>query len=384
MMEVYLDSCATTPLFEEVSDYMASVQSRYYGNASSIHGKGLETERLINLARLEVAGALGVEPAEVIFTSGGTESNNMAIKGIARRHHRRGKHIITTPIEHPSSLYACQQLEKEGFVVSFTEVDEKGQIVLQRLKEMITPQTTLVNIIHVNNEIGTVQDITAIGDAINEINPRTVFHVDAVQSFGKVPLDPSRSMIDALSISAHKIHGPKGTGALWLKKGVDIQPLLQGGDQEKGLRPGTENPVGIAGFGKAVSIYFAHRDEHIKKMKELKISFAEKLYRSLPVEINGPSLRDGAPHVLNLCFGNVRGEILVHALEEDGIYASPGSACHSRRPEPSHVLVAIGLEEQRIHSSLRFSFSPLNTVAEIEYAARKIVAKVKDLQEIMM
>ncbi|NLI69762.1 MAG: cysteine desulfurase [Firmicutes bacterium] len=383
-MEVYLDNCATTPLYEEVIEYMGFVQSRYYGNASSIHGKGLETERLINLARSEVAGALGVEPAEVVFTSGGTESNNMAIKGIARRHHRRGKHIITTPIEHPSSLYACLQLEKEGFVVSFAGVDEKGQVVLQRLEEMITPQTTLVNIIHVNNEIGTVQDIAAIGHAIKKINPRAIFHVDAVQSFGKVPLDPLGSMVDALSISAHKIHGPKGTGALWLKKGIDIQPLLQGGDQERGLRPGTENQAGIAGFGKAVSIYFARRDEHIKKMKELKVAFAEKLNGALPVRINGPSLHEGAPHVLNLCFGKVRGEVLTHALEEDGIHASPGSACHSRRPEPSHVLEAIGLDEQEIRSSLRFSFSPLNTAAGIEYAARKIVEKVRNLQEIMM
>lgn len=384
MMEVYLDNCATTPLYEEIITHMASVQSRYYGNPSSVHGKGLEAERLINNARSEVAEALGVDPAELVFTSGGTESNNIAIKGIARRHHRRGKHIITTLIEHPSTLYACRQLEKEGFEISFIEVDKYGQIVLQQLEELITPQTTLVSIIHVNNEIGTVQDIAAVGHLIHKINPKTVFHVDAVQSFGKVALDPSDAMLDALSISAHKIHGPKGTGALWLRRGVELQPLFQGGDQEKGLRPGTENLAGIAGFGRAVSIYFAHKDEHVRRMNDLKIMLADKLGRALPIEINGPLPGEGTPHILNLFFQGLKGEVLVHTLEENGVYASPGSACHSRRPEPSYVLAAIGLEDEKIRSSLRFSFSALNTDSEVEYAAGKIIDSVKNLQKIMM
>ncbi|MFY9114089.1 MAG: cysteine desulfurase family protein [Dethiobacteria bacterium] len=383
-MEVYLDNCATTPLYEEIITHMASVQSRYYGNASSVHGKGLEAERLINSARSEVAKALGVDPADIIFTSGGTESNNIAIKGIARRYHRRGKHIITTPIEHPSTLYACRQLEKEGFEISFIEVDKNGQIVLRHLEELITPQTTLVSIIHINNEIGTVQDIAAVGHLIRRINPKIVFHVDAVQSFGKAVLDPHDAMIDALSLSAHKIHGPKGTGGLWLRRGVDLEPLFQGGDQEKGLRPGTENLAGIAGFGRAVSIYFTHKDEHARRMNELKIMLADKLGKALTIEINGPPPGEGAPHILNLFFEGVRGEVLVHTLEENGVYASPGSACHSRRPEPSHVLAAIGLEDKKIRSSLRFSFSALNTAAEVEYAAGKIIESVNNLQKIMM
>lgn len=382
-MEVYLDNSATTPLYNEVIEYMASVQADYYGNPSSLHRKGVEAEREINRARREVAAVLGVSPEEIFFTSGGTESNNMAIKGIAHRYHRRGKHVVTTEIEHPSVMNTFRQLEQEGFNVSFARVNEDGIVDHEHLISLLDAQTTLVSVIYVNNETGVIQDHAGLGRAIKKKNKNIVFHVDGVQALGKVKLSPMDDMVDLLSLSAHKIHGPKGAGALWIRKGTALQPLFQGGDQEKGLRPGTENLAGIAGFGKAVSLIFSDTEKQIKRIAEMKNMLYNKLNESLDIKLNGPPVEKGAPHILNLSFRGIKGEVLVHALEEQGIFSSPGSACHSRRPEPSHVLAAMGTGEEDIKSALRFSFSSFNTSAEVEHAAGVITDSVKNLREIM-
>ncbi len=384
MREVYLDNSASTPLLDEVKEYISYIQAEIYGNPSSFHRRGLEAEKEIELARSRIARALGsVPPEQIVFTSGGTESNNLAIKGIAYRYHRRGNHLITTSIEHLSSLNAFRQMDKEGYDVSFLQVNEEGSIDLQELKSLLRPETILVSIIHINNEVGTIQNIRQIGEVIKKKAPQAFFHVDGVQSFGKVNLPVDQYGVDLLSLSAHKIHGPKGSGSLWIKDGVELYPLFQGGDQEKGIRPGTENVAGIAGFGKAASLVLANMEEQVKKMRELKKLLYANLSRSLEVIINGPPPEEGAPHILNLVFPGMKGEVLLHALEERGIYVSTGAACHSRKPEPSHVLTALGLARKQIQSSLRFSLSSLNTPEDIEYASQNIIECVKELGAFM-
>lgn len=383
MQEVYLDNSATTPLYQEVIDYMSSVQAKFYGNPSSLHRKGIEAEKEINFARGELSRVIGVNPGEIIFTSGGTESNNLAIRGTAYRHHRRGKHLITTPLEHPSALNSFRQLAQEGYEISYLDIDEKGNVDLNKLEALLGPETTLVSVAHVNNEIGTIQDVSQIGKIIKNKAPQALFHVDAVQSLGKVEIKAPENNIDLLSVSAHKIHGPKGTGALYVKEGTLLQPLFYGGDQEKDLRPGTENTAGIAGFGKAVSIYFKHKQTYVENMSELKKLLFNSLQNYQELYINGPSLEQGAPHILNLLFPHIKGEILLHSLEDKGIYISSGSACHSRRPEPSHVLTSLGLDATQADSSLRFSFSSLNTREEVDYAAQKVVECIEELKHFM-
>ncbi len=383
MQEVYLDNSATTPMYKEVIEFMSSIQSHVYGNPSSLHRKGLEAEKEVKHARNNIAYALGAVPEEIIFTSGGTESNNIAIKGAAYRYNRKGKHIITTPIEHPSTLTSIRQLQSEGYEVSFLNINEDGTLDLTHLENLIRPHTILISINHVNNETGTIQNLSHIGKTIREKNSQAIFHVDGVQALGKLKIDLLESNIDLLSLSAHKLHGPKGVGALWVKKGIDLHPLFQGGDQEKKLRPGTENVAGIAGFGKAVSLYFINMREHTEHISQLKNILYANLKDFLEIKINGPSIEESAPHILNVLFPGIKGEILLHYLEEKGVFVSTGSACHSRRPDPSHVLTAIGLEKEETEASLRFSLSSFNTSGEIEYASQAIITCVQDLQELM-
>ncbi len=382
MKTIYLDNSAATPVFPEVTAYMTEVQDNFYGNPSSLHRIGLAAERVLKRARENVSSALGVNPEEIIFTSGGTEANNLAVKGTARRLKKRGNHIITTAAEHPSVLEAFKQLAaQEGFEVSIAAINQQGLVNPEQLLSMVNSRTILVSIIHTNNETGAIQPIAELCRLVKGKNPRTLIHADGVQSPGKVPLRPAEWNLDLLTLSAHKIHGPKGAGALWLRKGTLISPLTGGGDQEQGIRPGTENLPGIAGFGRAAEIYLSHNSlqKNISHLSALKTIFFDIIKSSLPVTINGPAVQAGAPHIINLLFPGVKGEVLVHALAGYGIYASPGSACHSRHPAPSHVLLAMGLDEEKAGSSLRFSFSVINTEDEVKEAAAKTITAVKEL-----
>ena len=383
MREIYLDNSATTRPYDEVIELMADIQKRCYGNPSSIHRKSLEAERLLKEARHRIARALGARDDEVLFASGGTEANNLAIKGAAYRHRRRGTHLVTTAVEHPSVLNSFRQLENEGFTVTYLPVDKLGLLSLDDLERALQASTTLVSINHVNSESGAVMPAAQIGRIIKRRHAGTLYHVDGVQSFCKIETDPASWQADLFTCSSHKLHGPKGAGALWVKRGTLLKALLEGGDQEQRLRPGTENTPAIAGFGLAAELTAERRQQNAGLMYNLK----ERLFNGLrqagvKVELNGPPLRESAPHIINLSFSGVKAELLLHSLEEHGIYTSPGSACHSRRPEPSHVLLAMGLGEERLQSALRFSFSPLNTAEEIDLVITHTAAAVRDLSRL--
>ena len=382
--EVYLDNSSTTPMHPEVLKEMQNLLERKYGNPSSLHRLGSDAERTLSSSRQLLAEQLGVKSGEIYFTSGGTESNNMALSGIARRNYRRGKHLVTSKTEHSSVLEPIKKLELEGFQVAYQEPDRNGFLDPLQLAETVTPKTILVSIMHVNNEIGTIQPITDITASIKRKNPQTIVHVDAVQSFTRLPLSPREQGIDILSISAHKFHGPKGTGALYIREGILAEPLLAGGEQEKGLRAGTENTPGISAMALAARLNSENRKE---KTAQLKI-FKEKMLSSIETahpwaRINGPRKGEGAPNILNISFPGLKGEIILHALEEHNIFVSTGSACHSRKNKPSHVLEAIGAEKAALDGAIRISFSSMNTPEEIEYAASKIPQVISELKAFM-
>ncbi|HZK25712.1 MAG TPA: cysteine desulfurase family protein [Oscillospiraceae bacterium] len=379
MREVYLDNSATTQVVPEVAAAMQEMLTENFGNPSSLHRRGLLAERAKKEARRVVAQACDVKEQEILFTSGGTEANNLAIKGVARRWRRRGNHLLTTKIEHPSVLYAYQALEQEGFEVTYLDVDEDGLVTAEAVTAAMRADTLLVSIMHVNNEVGSILPVAEIGPQIKAKNPQTLFHVDAVQSLGKLTLRPHAWQADLLTVSAHKIHGPKGCGALYRKDGLLLSPLLHGGDQEQGVRPGTENMAGIVGFATAVRLILAQQEDNYQQLVKLKQMFSEGLQTRLPeIRQNGPL--NGAPHILNLTVPDIKGEVLVHALAEEGIYLSTGSACHAHRAAPSHVLLAMGRSPQQIAASLRLSFSALLTAADVEYALEKITAAVTTLR----
>ena len=380
MKKIYFDNSATTPICQESLEEMAKVSLDIYGNPSSLHGLGLQGEKGKEKNRKVIAEILKVKDREIFFTSGGTESNNLAIKGIARRNLKRGKHIITTSIEHPATLFSCQALEREGFQVDYLGVNNEGIISLKELQDKIRDDTLLVSIMHVNNEIGAIMPLEKIGKIIKAKNPATFFHVDAVQSFCKLPCLPKSWQADLLSISSHKIHGPKGIGALYIREKTLIEPLFHGGGQEVGIRPGTENTPAIAGFAKAAAKYYALRSDNFAKVKELRNLFLEKVLAEIP-EVKVNSSNSSAPYILNLSFAGVKGEVLLHTLKKDGIFVSTGSACHSKKQELSHVLVALGLENEDIEGALRFSFSPHNTKEEIEFTVEKLKTGVENLRK---
>ncbi|HSW36475.1 MAG TPA: cysteine desulfurase family protein [Candidatus Limnocylindrales bacterium] len=384
MTAIYLDNSATTRPYDTVIDLMAKVQGEVYGNPSSMHAKGLDSERIIGQARCEIARLFRGRENEIYFTSGGTEANNLAIKGNVHQRRRQGNHIITSSIEHHSVLNCCRFLEQEGFMVSYLPVNDAGFIALDELERVINENTIMVSIGHVNNEIGTIQPLKKIGALIKR-HSSAIFHIDAVQSFARLPLELSAWQADLVSCSAHKIHGPKGSGCLWIREGVRLQPLMQGGNQEKGLRPGTEDTAGIAGFGLAAKI--TEKDQPLKKsfLEKLNFLFCLGLQKNdLKFFVNGTANPEGASHILNLSFPGIKAEVLLHALEQRGIFTSAGSACHARRPEPSHVLQAIGLRGSRLDSAIRFSFSHINTEAEVETAVRETVAAVKELSPMIL
>ncbi|MGI6327759.1 MAG: cysteine desulfurase family protein [Dethiobacteria bacterium] len=380
--EVYLDNSATTRPYPEISKEVQRIMLEEYGNPSSLHRKGSEGERILQSSRQMLAEILDVNGSEIIFTSGGTESNNMAVQGIARRYRKRGNHLITTAIEHSSVLEPFNLLEKDGFEVTYLIPDEQGIVSPERVAEALTPRTVLVSIMHVNNEIGSIQPISQIAAILQDRNPNIIFHVDAVQSFTKLHLSPKDQGIDLLSISAHKFHGPKGVGALYLREGIFLEPLIRGGGHEKGLRPGTENTPGIWGMALAAKLSYENRKEKLGKMQSLKKQFITSLEAELPwIRLNGPGEEEGAPHIFNISFPGLKGEVILHALEEHGIYVSTGSACHSNANSPSHVLQAIKLDKESLDGAIRFSLSHLNTREEIEYAITKTISVVSGLKK---
>lgn len=366
-MEVYLDNSATTRCFDDVAALMTRIMCNDYGNPSSLHLKGVQAENYIRYAKETIAKTLKVNEKELIFTSGGTESDNIALIGGAHANYRRGRHLITTQIEHPAILQTMKHLEEEGFRVTYLPVDSYGLIGLEDLKRAMTNDTILVSIMHTNNEIGALEPVTEAGALIKRMNPCTLFHVDAVQGFGKARIYPKRMNIDMLSVSGHKIHGPKGVGFLYVNEKTKLAPILFGGGQQQGLRSGTENVPGVAGLAKAVELIYASLEQDVEQLYELKQYFVEGLHGLEGLKLNGLTGRDSAPHVVSVSVRGVRSEVLLHALEDKGIYVSAGSACSARKPQPSATLKAIGVEKELLGSTIRFSFSLFTTREEIDY-----------------
>lgn len=387
---IYLDNSATTRVHPQVVAAMVEMMETDYGNPSSLHRMGLSVEKKMNKAREQVAKVLSAKPKEIFFTSGGTEANNLAIRGAAHQYQNRGKHLITTQIEHPSVLNPFKRLEREGFRVTYLKVSNEGFVNLDELKAAITPETILVSIMHVNNELGSVQPIQEVGALVKARDQRILLHVDAVQSFGKFPLHPQKMKIDLLTLSGHKIHGPKGVGAIYVNEKIRLQPLIEGGGQERDLRSGTENIPGIVGLGLAAELIEKERTHSMAHLRELKGWFLQEVHRVIPeVKINGPqSLNDletgrSAPYIINLSFPGLKGEVLLHALEDEYIYVSTGSACHSRQSGPSHVLQAIGLKSRELESALRFSLSYQTTKEELEVVLSHLPGLVKEFRSLM-
>lgn len=374
-MEAYLDNAATTMPFPEVREIMMETMEKAYGNPSSLHNKGIEAEKYIKYAKKQIAKALKVEEKEIIFTSGGTESNNQALIGAAMANKRKGMHIITTKIEHASVHNPLLYLEEQGFRISFVSVDKNGFVCMEELLNEICEDTQLVSIMHVNNEIGTIEDIARIGKAIKEKKADILFHVDAIQSFGKFKIYPKKIQIDLLSVSGHKIHGPKGIGFLYVMDRTKIFPYIYGGGQQNGMRSGTENVPGIAGLGKAVELIYAEHESKIDALYELKSYFIQQLQKLDRVSVNaiaGLDIRDTAPHVVSVTAHGVRSETLLHALEDKGVYVSSGSACSSNHPALSGTLQAIGLPKEDVEATIRFSFSVFTTKEELDYAVASL------------
>lgn len=380
-MEVYLDNSATTRCFDEVAQLMMKISCEDYGNPSSMHHKGVEAERYLRYARETLAKILKVNEKEIFFTSGGTESDNIAIVGTAMANHRTGRHLITTQIEHPAVIQTMKYLEAQGFRVTYLPVDRQGRIRLEDLQEAICKETILVSIMHTNNEIGTIEPIAEAGELIKKINPAAVFHVDAVQGFGKFRIYPSRMNIDLLSVSAHKIHGPKGVGFLYINDKIKINPIIYGGGQQKGMRSGTENVSGIAALAKAAEIMYSNLDTDMNRLYDLRDMFIQEVSQIDNVKVNGCMGNESAAHIVSISVGGIRSEVLLHALEDRGIYVSAGSACSSNKPQPSATLKAIGVEKDLLHSTIRFSFSIFTTEEEIQYTIQTLREIVPELRK---
>ncbi len=366
-MEVYFDNAATTKIIPQVREIMLETMDVDYGNPSSVHLKGVDAEKYIKDSKKIISRELKCDPNEIVFTSGGTEANNLALTGIANAYRRSGNHIITTSIEHASVYNPVINLEEQGFRVTFLPVDSNGVISLEKLREELCDETILVSVMAVNNEIGTIEPIEEVAKIIKEYNEQNgkdiILHVDAVQAFGKMKIYPKRIGVNAMSMSGHKIHGPKGSGALFVDSKVKIKPILFGGGQEKGIRSGTENTTAIAGMGKAVELAYKNIDDNVGKMLSVKNALITGA-----TKIEGITDNSGdAPHISSLSFEGVRSEVLLHALEDKGIYVSSGSACSSNHPAISGVLKAIELDSSLLDSTLRFSFCEFNTLEEVEY-----------------
>ena len=366
-MEVYFDNSASTRVLEPVKDIVVKTMTEDYGNPSAKHRKGMEGEQYIKEAAEIIAGTLKVAPKEIIFTSGGSESNNMALIAAATANKRAGNHIISTAIEHPSVYNPLEYLEEQGFSVTYLPVDSQGHLSLKDLEEAIRPETILVSVMYVNNEIGAVEPIEDISRIIKKKNPAILFHVDAIQAYGKFVIRPKRQGIDLLSVSGHKIHGPKGVGFLYADQRVKLRPLIYGGGQQRGMRSGTENVPGVAGLGVAARIMYTDHGEKIKALYDLKDHMISRLSELDQVTVNSFPGELSAPQIVSASFFGVRSEVLLHALEDKGIYVSSGSACSSNHPAVSGTLKGIGVKQELLDSTLRFSFGIYNTIEEVDY-----------------
>jgi cysteine desulfurase len=366
-MEAYFDNSATTKVLDSVKDIVVKTMTEDYGNPAAKHRKGMEAEQYIRDARKIIADTMKVQEKEILFTSGGSESNNMALIGTAWANKRAGKHIISTSIEHPSVYNPLGVLEELGFEVTILPVDHDGHISLKELEEAIRPDTILVSTMYVNNEVGAVEPVEEISKVIKTKNPSTLYHVDAIQAYGKYVIRPKKQGIDLLSVSGHKIHGPKGVGFLYIRSGVKIKPLIYGGGQQAGLRSGTENVPGAAGLGVAAKEMYTDHATKIQKLTELKDYMTDRLGEIEGTVVNSKKGADSAPQIVSVSFEGVRSEVLLHALEDKNIYVSSGSACSSNHPGISGTLKGIGVSQKLLDSTIRMSFSLFNTKEEIDY-----------------
>jgi cysteine desulfurase len=379
MDEIYLDNSATTKPYYPVIRYMAKAMRSNYGNPSSAHGLGLQAEKLVKDAKKKIAGTLLCSPNELFFTSGGTESNNLAIMGILGA--SRARHVVSTVVEHPATLNTLRHMEDLGYSVTTVSVDSRGVVNLDEVEDAITKDTALVSVMHVNNEIGTLEPIAKIGEIIKAKSVGTYFHVDAVQSYCKVPFSVDSLGCDLLTLSSHKIHGPKGVGALYVRRGTRISPVVFGGGQQRDLRPGTEDTFGIAGFGMAADISHKNMPLSMKTARRLKERLERLIVKHvLNVHVNTPGT-PSAPHILNVSFPGIPAQVLLGHLDREGIYVSAGSACSAHKNKPSYVLTAIGLAPELIDSSIRFSLSELTTDDDIDktvLALKRLVPKLRE------
>lgn len=366
-MEAYFDNSATTKVLDSVKDIVVKTMTEDYGNPAAKHRKGMEAEQYIRDARKIIADTMKVQEKEILFTSGGSESNNMALFGAAWANQRAGKHIISTSIEHPSVYNPLGVLEELGFEVTILPVDHDGHISLKELEEAIRPDTILVSTMYVNNEVGTVEPVEEISKIIKAKNPSTLYHVDAIQAYGKYVIRPKKQGIDLLSVSSHKIHGPKGVGFLYIRNGVKIKPLIYGGGQQAGMRSGTENVPGVAGFGAAAKEMYTNHAEKVQKLIELKDYMTDRLGEIEGTVINSKKGEASAPQIVSVSFEGVRSEVLLHALEDKGVYVSSGSACSSNHPGISGTLKGIGVAQKLLDSTIRMSFGMFNTKEEVDY-----------------
>lgn len=385
MRRIYLDNSATAPALPDAIEAVSQAMAGPFGNPSSLHRMGMEAEAVLEDARCLVADALGADPSEIVFTSGGTEANNLAVLGAAAI--RRNPHAVVSAVEHSSVLEAARRLAAQDAAVDVAPVDPDGGVVLDLLRESIRPNTAVVSVMRVNNEVGTVQPVVKVARILDEIEDRhgrrPLLHTDAVQAFCRVDVDPKAQGADLVTVSAHKIGGPKGIGALYVRRGIRLAPLVVGGDQEAGLRGGTQNVPAAAGFAAAVRVWQQNRVDLVGRIRGLRDLLRQALDGIPGITWNTPSDADrAAPHILNLSVEGVRGEILVHRLEADGVYVSTGSACHSRKARPSHVLLAMGRSEEEAMSSIRISLGPQNTEEDVLTAAGAIRAAVEELRPV--
>ena len=366
-MEVYFDNSATTRCYDSVKDIVIRTMTEDFGKPSAMHLKGVEAEKYVKDSAAQLARILKVQEKEILFTSGGTESDNLALIGGAMANKRSGNHIITTAVEHPAVSQPALFLQEQGFEVTYLPVDSRGVVKLDALEAVLRPDTILVSVMFVNNEVGAVMPVEEISRRIREKSPKALFHVDAIQAFGKYRIYPKKMGIDLLSVSSHKIHGPKGVGFLYISEKAKIQPQILGGGQQSGMRSGTDNVPGIAGLGVAAEEIYRNLDANVEKMYCLKEHIAKGLAKIPDIRMNGMDLREGAPQILSISVMGVRSEVLLHSLEERGIFISAGSACSSHKRKPSSTLAAMGMPKDQIESTVRLSFSEENTVEEADY-----------------
>lgn len=366
-MEVYFDNSATTRCYDSVKDIVVKAMTEDFGNPSAMHLKGVEAEKYIKSSAESLARFLKVQEKEILFTSGGTESDNLALIGATLANKRSGNHIITTSVEHPAVSQPALFLQEQGFEVTYLPVDSRGVVKMDALKAVLREDTILVSVMYVNNEVGAVMPVEEIAALVHEKSPKALFHVDAIQAFGKYRIYPKKMGIDLLSVSGHKIHGPKGVGFLYINEKAKIQPQILGGGQQGGMRSGTDNVPGIAGLGAAAVEIYKNLEENVENMYRLKEHIAQGLEKIGDIRINGMDLREGAPQILSISVMGVRSEVLLHSLEERGIYVSAGSACSSHKRKPSATLAAMGMSKDQIESTVRLSFCEENTIEEADY-----------------